>query len=72
MGELAKPALKTVLAPRVMPALVVAEIVVADTPALVSVIKPALMLFKTTLAPADTPPSVRVGVKALRLEFAVL
>ncbi len=71
MGELAKPALKTVLAPRVMPALVVAAMAVGDTPALVPVIKPALMLFLTTLAAATTPP-VRAGVIDARAALAWL
>ena len=54
MGELAKPALKTVLAPRVMPALAVAVTDVGVIPALV--VKPALMVFNISLAVAETPP----------------
>ena len=70
MGELANPVLKTELAPKLIPALVVAVIAVGDTPALVPVINPALMSLRTTLLAAVAPPSVRVGVKAGRLEFA--
>ena len=71
MGELANPALKTVLAPKVIPALAVAAIAVGETPALVPVIKPALILFLTTLAAATTPP-VKAGVIDARVALAWL
>ena len=54
MGELAKPALKIVLAPREMPALAVAATEVGEIPALV--VKPALMVFNMSFAVAETPP----------------
>ena len=54
MGELAKPELKTVLAPRVIPALAVAATEVGEIPALV--VKPELIVFNMSLAVAETPP----------------
>ena len=64
MGDFDRPALSTLPALNDAPALVVAVTTVGRMPELVT--RPALMLFRTTLAAAVLPP-VRVGVNEARV-----